>query len=318
MAFHDRTSTRIADQTGRPPKAHGAANGGYSDSPRPEAQPIYEKPLTLASAVARHPFLVVLPTIILLAAGIVVGAKKAPTYSSTATINVGKADIATQSTPGYVQASEALAASYSRLVTSQHVAVPAARAVGEPPSSVASRISAVPIPNEPTFTITATDSTSASSVRLAQAAVAAIQKFAAKSQTQQGGPPQLLSKYNKLQTQADELNAKAEQLAGRLQVNTLGVTQAQVTNAKVAAQTASLQAQALSNQYLTLAQNGAAPSLDVLIDPTSPTSTNRTSNLEKYGVVGAVAGLVIGIALAGLVGSLGNVRARRRRARAAF
>ena len=92
-----------------------------------------------------------------------------------------------------------------------------------------------------------------------------------------------------------------------------------MTNAKVAAQTISLQAQALSNTYLNLAQNGAAPSLDVLIDPTSPTSSDRTSNREKYGVVGAVAGLVIGIALAGLVGSLGNVRMRRRRrARAAI
>lgn len=66
--------------------------------------------MTLASAVRRHPFLTVLPAVVLLAAGIVAGVKKHPTYSATATINVGKADINTQATPGYVQASEALSA----------------------------------------------------------------------------------------------------------------------------------------------------------------------------------------------------------------
>jgi capsular polysaccharide biosynthesis protein len=255
--------------------------------------------------------LVLLPTVILLAVGIAVGSKKPPTYSATATINVGKADIATQATPGYVQASEALAASYSRVVNSQHVAIPAAQAVGESPTAVASRLTATPITSEPTFTITATDKTSTSAVKLAQAAVNSIKQFAAESATQQGSGAELLSQYHKLQSSADDLQAKSQKLAGRLSVNTPGVTQAQVTRAKVAGQVAALHAQALSNQYLALVQNGSAPQLDVLVDPTAPTSTNRTSNIEKYAVLGAIAGLVIGIALAGLAGSVGNVRRRR-------
>ena len=56
------------------------------------------------------------------------GAAKAPTYTATATINVGKSDIATQATPGYLTAAEALASSYSRLVaSSQNIAVPVAQ-----------------------------------------------------------------------------------------------------------------------------------------------------------------------------------------------
>src|SRR5215475_513841 len=113
MEYHDRRSTQVAD----PIERRRTDGDGYRPAPR------YEEPerrsQTLASSVARHPFIVLLPAILLLAAGIVVGGKKHPTYSAAATINVGKADIATQATPGYVQASEALAASYSRLVTSQ-------------------------------------------------------------------------------------------------------------------------------------------------------------------------------------------------------
>jgi hypothetical protein len=122
-----------------------------------------------------------------------------------------------------------------------------------------------------------------------------------------------LNKYNKAQATADGLQAHADALAGRHSAGLPGVTQADVTTAKVAGQTAALKAQALSNQYLALTQQGApAPQLDVLVNPTAPTSTNRTKNIEKYGVVGAIAGLVIGIALAALAASAGNFRARRR------
>jgi hypothetical protein len=262
--------------------------------------------------------LTLLPVVVLLAAGIVAGARKAPTYTATATINVGKSDIATQATPGYLTAAEALASSYSRLVDSQNVALPASRAVGESPGAALSQLSAVPIPNEPTFTITATGSSSARATGLASGAVRALQHYVNVTATQQGGPSQLLTKYQQAQRLAYELQHRAGTLQGQLNASTAGlsttgpkVTQAEVTDAKVAAQIATLKAQALSSQYLNLAQSGVAPSLDVLVTPTGATSTNRTTNMEKYGIIGAAAGLVIGIAFAGLTEGVAAGRRRR-------
>ena len=89
------------------------------------------------------------------------------------------------------------------------------------------------------------------------------------------------------------------------------MTQAQVTKVQVAAQVASLEAQAAASAYSTLKQNGVAPVLDVFAPATSATS-NRTTNIEKYAVVGLVAGLVLGISLAALVGGLqARLKARR-------
>jgi hypothetical protein len=273
-------------------------------------------PVTLATAVRRHPILTVVPAIVLLAVGIITGAKKPPTYSATATINVGKSDINTQATPGYVQASTVLASTYSRLVMSQHISVPAARSVHESAATVGDNLSSVPIPTQPTFTITATGTSPQAAVNLTNAAVSALQGFVNRSATQQGGTNQLLAKYKTASTRADQLQQTsrtlqrtlAAQLAGLTQtaptqtrVNQAPVTQAQVTQAQVGAAAASLQAEALGNQYLSLAQNGTAPTLDVLINPTATTASNRTSNIEKYAVVGAVGGLIIGIALAALV-----------------
>lgn len=268
-------------------------------------------PTGLGSAIARHPFLVILPAIFLLAAGIVAGSKRHPIYSANAMINVGKSDIITQATPGYVQAAQVLAASYSRVVMSQHVSVPVARKLGEPLGTVSSDLTATPIPGEPTFTITATSSSAQGAVQLANAAVRAVVHFANVSQTQQGSPSQLLSQYVKAQATADRLHAKAGRLQGELSAGLGGATQTDVTNAQVAAQTADLQAQAYGNAYTTLLQNGSAPVLDVFDRATSAAS-NRRSNIEKYAVVGVVAGIVLGLALAALVGGIEARREARR------
>lgn len=267
-------------------------------------------PVSLGRAIGRHPFLVILPMILLLAAGIVAGSKKKPTYSATAMINVGKSDIITQATPGYVQAAQVLASSYSRVAMSQHVAVPVARTLGEPVAYVSNHLTAVPINGEPTFSITGTGKSAGSAIRLTNAAVNAVVKFSNVAQTQQGSPSQLLSRYQRAKATADRLHTKAGILQGQIQAG-LGGSRAQVNRIQVAAQTADLQAQAYGSAYATLLQNGSAPVLDVF-NPAMNATTNRTSNIEKYAVVGGVAGLVIGLALAAFVGGLQERRALRR------
>jgi capsular polysaccharide biosynthesis protein len=293
----------------------------YAHDPRVSDGYPRERSFSLAAAVRRHWFLTLLPVIVLAAAGVAVGYAKPRTYTAQATINVGKSDIATQATPGYLTAAEALASSYSRLVTSNNIAVPAGRAVGESPGTALGQLTAVPIPQEPTFTISATGSSSAQATKLANAAVTALTKYANTSATQQGGPQQLLARYQAAQHQAFILQRKAGNLQGKLNAGSSAtgpkVSQAQVANAKVAAQTAQLKAQSLSQQYLNLSQ-GVAPSLDVLVSPTGATSTNRTTNMEKYGIIGAVAGLVIGIAFAGLTEGVAVAAGRRRRRRVAY
>jgi hypothetical protein len=122
----------------------------------------------------------------------------------------------------------------------------------------------------------------------------------------------LISQYQAAETKSDRLALTAGNLQARLRLHRHGVTASQVTAAKVASQVAALKAQSLSGAYLNLGTNGSAPSLDVLQSPTSATSSNRKTNIEKYGIVGLVAGLAIGIAFAVLLGAMQAMpRARR-------
>ncbi len=279
----------------------------------PQAEP--EQKFTLAEAVRRHWLLSLAPVVILLAIGLVVGASKAPTYTASSTVNVGKSDINTQATPGYLVAAEALASSYSRLVNSSHISVPTAAKVGETPAEVATQLTAAPIPQEPTFTISATGSSPAAATRLANATVTALQAYVVQTASQGGGPSQLLAKLTAAQARQIKLQQQVTDMTNRdiraaLRHNPTGnpstvvlspKKQAKINSAKVAAQMAQLQVQSLTGQYVNLSTNGVAPTLDVLVPPTGVTTDNRTTNLEKYGVIGLVGGLIIGIALAGLV-----------------
>ena len=71
--------------------------------------------------------LALLPVVILAAAGITLGLRRQPTYTASTVINVGAPDIASQATPGYVEAEQTLASAYSREVTSQFVYKPVAK-----------------------------------------------------------------------------------------------------------------------------------------------------------------------------------------------
>jgi capsular polysaccharide biosynthesis protein len=262
----------------------------------------------LGTALRRYPVLALLPVVILAAAGITLGLRRAPTYTASTTINVGSPDIASQATPGYVQAEQTLASAYSREVTSQFVYGPVAKQLGISQSAVASRLSSSAVPSSPTFTINATGPSQQSAIRLAQTATAALQHYINVVNQGETTSTQLLNRYRNAEREADRLSALSGKLDGQNRALPGSVSATRRQEAHLAAQVAQLKANALSAQYSagsTTSRTGA--SIQVLNPATAATSDRRTT-AERYGVIGAAAGLVLGAALALLVANL-----RRRR-----
>jgi hypothetical protein len=109
--------------------------------------------------------IVVLFVLLFAAGGYYVSTTRSPDYTSTATINVGRTDVRVQALPGYVQGAQALASSYSRVVTSDEIVDPVAKRLGLTPGDVRSRLSATPIAGSPIFSISATGADAASATR---------------------------------------------------------------------------------------------------------------------------------------------------------
>src|ERR1700744_5242434 len=107
----------------------------------PAATAASSRGVSLGTAVRRFPVLALLPVVVLAAAGITLGLRRPPVYTSSTTINVGAPDINSQATPGYAEAEQTLASAYSREVTSQFVVNPVARTMHVSRASIASRLS---------------------------------------------------------------------------------------------------------------------------------------------------------------------------------
>ncbi len=254
----------------------------------------------LGAALRRYPLVALLPVVVLVAAGVTLGLRKPPTYTASTQVNVGSADISSQATPGYALAAQTMAQAYSREVTSQYVYNPAARTLGISPSAVAARLSSSAVPNSPTFTINATGPTPRSAVQLAAAAPAALKTRINQLDQGENASTYLLSQFRQAQGQADRLQARSGALQARHASGSGNVSEPQVQRAKLAAQVAQLQAQALSTQYTNAATMSHGAIVEVL-NPASSATSNRSSITERYALVGLAAGRVMGAALARLV-----------------
>jgi capsular polysaccharide biosynthesis protein len=284
---------------------------GRAASPHPgETPPAATAPrraVGLGTALRRYPVLALLPVVVLIAAGITLGLRRAPTYTSSTTINVGAPDLNSQATPGYTLAAQTLASSYSREVTSQFVVNPVARQLHISRAKIASRLSSSAVPSSPTFTINATGPSQQSAIALAGAATAALRHSINVIDQGETSSVQLLTRYRNAERTADRLSSASGRLDGRNTANPGSVSASRRREAKVAAQVAQLQANALGQQYTNGSTSSRGAIIQVLNPAASATSDSKTI-AERYGVIGGAAGLVLGAALVLLVA---NIRRKR-------
>ncbi|HEY1568187.1 MAG TPA: hypothetical protein VGF68_14265 [Solirubrobacteraceae bacterium] len=271
------------------------------------AAPPASRSVSLGTALRRYPILALLPVVVLAAAGITLGLRRPSTYTASTTINVGAPDINSQATPGYALAEQTLASAYSREVTSQFVVNPLARRMHVSHAAIASRLSSSAVPSSPTFTINATGPNQQSAVALAGAATSALRHYINVLNQGETSSNQLLTRYRNAERTADQLSSESGRLAGKNSVNPGSVSGKRRREAKVASQVAQLQANALGQQFTTGSTSSRGAIIQVL-NPAAAATSDRNSITERYGVVGAAAGLLLGAALVLLVANLRRKR----------
>lgn len=235
-----------------------------------------------------------LATVIGGAAGVLVGVKVQPRFTSTTQLLVGSPNATVDAVPGFAQATQSLASSYSRAAHSSLVLAPVARRLRRPLAAVAAEVSVTPVPNSNIITVYATATSGARAQTLARAVSAQIRTFVRASQAQAGSAASLLSAYRS----AARLLVVAQERLRRLRAHHVNPGSGRYTTAQTALAVAQLRTQALSTEYSSTVQDDAAAAgISVLSAPTPPTS-NRASTTEKTGIVGLVAGLLLGALLA--------------------
>jgi hypothetical protein len=241
--------------------------------------------------------LIVLTTLLFAAIGVGLGLAKTPTHKAQAQMNVGRLDVTAQALAGYADASKQLSATYARLVSSDAVVVPTAKALGVPAERLRGHLSGRPVAQSSVFYIEATEPNAQDAQRVANTAARQMAAFISKQDPSGGQAGRLLARYRSLSRRLADLQSSLGKLGGQIKNAPTPAKRARFRQLRLRRDELQLQLKGVSSSY-TEGQFSAASgqSLQFVRRADSATSDQR-DNALKYGGAGAVAGLLLGVAL---------------------
>jgi capsular polysaccharide biosynthesis protein len=180
--------------------------------------------------------------------------------------------------------------SYSRAITAPEVLRAATGAVGISRGTAGSRLSATPVPGSTVIRVTATGASNASAVALANAASTGLRNYVIRLNR----TPQSAAMLRDFQQAQREVVA-AQRRVARAQGSG---SAASLQRARLDLQTAQLKASTLEGQYKYQSGTTPPPNLVQILSPATTASSDFRSRLEELLLIGLVAGVVVGLALA--------------------
>lgn len=285
---------------------------------------------SIGRSALHHPLLVAVVAVLGLVVGTGIGYKHTPTYTADAQLIVGRAaNLPADQIPGLAVAEQQLASDYARLGNSTDVL--SAAAANLHTSYLPGTISASPIANSSIIDVQATSSSEKEALALANAGAAALETIVTKvTNDNQSELTPIVNSFEKADNAYQRATAQYNMLEHQLNtfLGELGnhtptakdkkyeaYLNSQIAAAQTKADTDKLISGTYSNEYYS-----AVPPLNVQqemvqrIGTASYDGSNRKSYTEAAALLGAVGGLVVGLAGAAWLDS----RRGRRRARRAL
>lgn len=257
--------------------------------------------------------LVLLVVLLFVGGGVYAGLTRSPTYKAETEINVGRTDVRVQALPGYVAGAATLANAYSRVVVSDEIVDRIAPRLGVPKGEVSANLTAAPVPENPILRIVGSGASPEEAVRLTGVAAEQLERYVARTDASSKSVDAMLGEFRRESRRAADLKRELRRLETRdAQASAIGSTveapsAEEEDDLRVAYETARLRADALAQMFRDRQVELASTAGIQVISRPALAGDDRRSVLQRLIAVGLVAGVVVGSALAMLLG------ARRRR-----
>jgi capsular polysaccharide biosynthesis protein len=261
-------------------------------APAPEPQqtgPAFVGPL---ESVFRHPVVALLPVVVLVLAGLAVGLLRSPVYTAEARINVGRIDVPAYTLQGVTIGNTTLAASYSRALGAPDVISEAAREADVSVNEARESLTASQVPQSTLIRVEAEGDSSGEAQQLANAAALALINYVTKVNVRQQ-QSRSLQRYRRAQAQVERARTRLLRV-----VEGTGADSRAAERARVNLRTAELNARTLGQRVLGASVAPSPENLLQLIVPAATAESDRSSVLQQSLLIGLVAGVVLGFALA--------------------
>lgn len=284
--------------------------------PEPLEGGVRVQPVGPFVSILRRPILAVLPILLVLLPGLYIATQRTPEYTAEAQVLVGRVDVEANAVPGFVSATQQLAATYARLVSTTVMVDRVAEAVQLPRRQVSGHLSASPVPESSLIRIQATAGSEARSVALAEAASTELIRYLQETNESPAQTKALLDEYGAASTElqrAQLSRGDAEALLERASPAQVPARQATVAAARAAVDRAQLRANQAASAY-TDSQRGAADRGTLqLVDEARSLGNDRSRRLQMVVAGSLVLGGLLGIGLASLRENKVVLRDLRRR-----
>lgn len=248
----------------------------------------------VSDAVKRQWPIVLVPMLILLGVGIFLGLSRTPEYTGEARLTVGRLDVDPASLATFASATQALASAYSRAVTAEPVVTPVGKRFGMTDDEVRGKVSASPVPESPVIRVQAKDDNAGTAVALANATSDALVRYTTTLNRTDTDSRRLLTQYRAASLEVGRLRDRR----GRLVRNNAPKSQIVALDAELSA--ARLRAESLGAAYQSSEQGLGSAKLVGVLTRATDASNDRSSKLQLLALAGALAGLLIGVAIATL------------------
>lgn len=256
---------------------------------------VFEPPKSFVlSALAANKGIVCLCVVLTALIGVGIGAARKSTYTAAATLQVGQVNPNSPGFYSYVQSSSALATAFSRSIGAEPVLAQIQRSLKIPPAKAVGRLSAEPIPASPAFRVIATGPTRESTIELANVAANAVVAYEGQSNSSNPEADSLLGEYRSSSIALKHATVRVNRLSSNKRTSTEVLVGAEAEKAAAA-----VKLKATANAYISaIASQAPRSGLVSLLAGASSASSNRNSKLESYGLIGLLAGILIGCLLA--------------------
>jgi hypothetical protein len=252
------------------------------------------------TAVRHHWFVASFPVILFVAAAVVLGLNRPARYTTTATLSVGHVYVnSAASIPTIIDATQSLAAAYSRAIHSSAVARDTRRTLLKAHSfPVSGGLSATPIPESPLIRVSAQSSSQRGAVALANAGATALAAYINRQVRDNDASATISARYLKAALAYRQRLETSNRLKRRYSRDPTAANRAARDRAAAATDTAQLRRDALIASYQSAVQGGTA-SVGVEVFSSATAATNdRSKTMQLFVFVGALGGLAAGAALA--------------------
>jgi capsular polysaccharide biosynthesis protein len=253
----------------------------------------------LFEALRRHWFVALLPVLAFVALGAAYALTRPPVYTARTTLSVVQLDLSSPGAlAGFPAASQSLASAYSRVVDSESLARPVARQLRLTVTDVAARTSATPVPQSPVINVFATGDSPVGAIELANRMSRQLVRYVTTLGRADTRGRTLLGQYREAtQTYQAALSAEGRAEAAYDREPTAR-NQARLIRLRAQSSTAKLRSDTIRTKY-EQSQLALTNSTALRVLSSSRTAeSDRRSKFELAVLIGLIAGLIVGAALA--------------------